>query len=55
MRPRDQEPVQKDIERVIKGEESTVVSKPDVPDDVKAEALERLDRFEDIDSEHERE
>jgi hypothetical protein len=55
MRPRDQEPVQKDIERVIKGEERSVVGKPDVPDDVKAEALERLERFEDIDREHERE
>jgi hypothetical protein len=55
MRPRDQEPVEKDIERLSKDEERSVVRKPGVPDDVKAEALERLERSEEIDREHERE
>lgn len=55
MRPRDQEPAQKDVERLTKDEERSVVGKTGVPDDVKAEALERLDRLDEIDSEHERE
>lgn len=49
MRPRDHEPVEKDLEDVLKDEERSAVRKSGIPDDVKAEVDERLKRFEDLD------
>ncbi len=49
MRPRDHEPVEKDLEDVLNDEERSAVRKSGIPDDVKAEVDERLKRFEDLD------
>lgn len=54
MRPRDQEPVEGEIEKVLSDEERSVVRKRDVPDDVKSEVQERLERFEETDLERQR-
>jgi hypothetical protein len=51
MRPRDQEPVQNEFEKVIEDEERDIIKKPDVPDDVKSEIYERLERIEESDRE----
>jgi hypothetical protein len=54
MRPRDQEPVQNDIEDTLKAEERRLISKTSVPDDVKAEIDERLERYAESDRERQR-
>lgn len=51
MRPRDEEPVQNEFEKVVKDEERDVIKKPGVPDDVKSEIYERLERLEESDRE----
>jgi hypothetical protein len=53
MRPTDEEPDQPEIEKLVTGEERRLIQKPEVPDDVKAEILERLDVFEESDLERE--
>jgi hypothetical protein len=49
MQPHDQEPEQQEVEKVLKEEERTIIQKPDVPDDVKSEIAERLDRLDEAD------
>lgn len=51
MQPRDHEPVEKEIDDVLKDEERRAVRKPNVPDDVKAEIDERLRRFDETERE----
>lgn len=53
MRPLDDEPRQEEIEELVTSEERAVVAKPDVPEDVKSELLERLERFDEEDLERE--
>lgn len=45
MRPPDNEPVQAQIEMVVTDEERQALEDPDVPEEVKAEIVERLERF----------
>ena len=53
MRP-DDEPVQQQIEALVTGEERRALDDPDVPDDVKNEIRERLERFSTSDLERQR-
>ena len=54
MRPKDEEPDQPEIEKLLTGEERRLIEKPEVPEDVKAEILERLEGFDESDLERER-
>lgn len=54
MRPTDEEPDQPEIEKLLTGEERRLIEKPEVPEDVKAEILERLEGFDESDLERER-
>jgi hypothetical protein len=53
MRPPDNEPDSEEIETLLDDEDRGVLERPDVPDDVKSEISERLERFheEDLDEE----
>ena len=54
MRPTDMEPEQSELENFLDDEERTLLDDPSVPDDVKAEIRERLERFRERDLEAER-
>jgi hypothetical protein len=45
MRPSESEPRQDEIEAFVSDEERQVLSDPSVPDEVKAEILDRLERY----------
>jgi hypothetical protein len=45
----ENEPVQQDIERLVTDEERQALADPAVPDDVKAEIMDRLNRFRESD------
>jgi hypothetical protein len=47
MRPPVNEPDDQELEELVDNEDRDLLGKPDVPDDVKAEITERLDRFRD--------
>jgi hypothetical protein len=47
MRPPLNEPDDEQLEELVDNEDRDLLGKPDVPDDVKAEITERLDRFRD--------
>jgi hypothetical protein len=47
MRPPLNEPDDQELEELVDDEDRDLLGKPDVPDDVKAEITERLDRFRD--------
>ena len=47
MRPPDNEPDSEELEELVDDEDRELLGKPDVPDEVKAEITERLDRFRD--------
>jgi len=51
MRPPENEPPQEEIEHLLTDEERRLLNDPSVPDDVKAEIMERLERFEESDLE----
>ncbi|HVA26557.1 MAG TPA: hypothetical protein VNF68_00120 [Candidatus Baltobacteraceae bacterium] len=51
MRPTDMEPKQEELEEFLDDEERGLLNDPDVPDDVKAEIRERLERFREEDLE----
>lgn len=51
MRPTDQEPDEQEIEKLVTGEERRLIDKPEVPEEVKTEILERLEGFEESDLE----
>jgi len=53
MRPPENEPDAKEIETLLDDEERGLLDRPDVPDDVKSEVTERLDRFQDEDLDEE--
>jgi hypothetical protein len=53
MRPSDMEPQQQELEDLLDDEERRLLDDPGVPEDVKAEIQERLDRFRDQDLEAE--
>lgn len=53
MRPPDEEPVQQQIEALVTDEERRALDNPNVPEDVKNEIRERLERFRAADSERE--
>ncbi len=44
MRPPDNDPGPEELEALLEGEERSLLDNPAVPDDVKAEVTERLDR-----------
>lgn len=54
MRPPENEPVQTDIEMVVTDEERQALDDPNVPEEVKAEIVERLERFRQADLEQAR-
>lgn len=54
MRSPDNEPEQTSIERLLTDEERRTLSQPDVPEEIKAEIMERLERFRESDLEDER-
>lgn len=54
MRPSDQEPDELEIEKLAIGEERRELDKPEVPEEVKSEILERIEGFAESDLEHER-
>lgn len=45
MRPSETEPAQRDIEALVTDEERRALAQPDVPEEVKSEISERLERF----------
>lgn len=45
MRPTENEPPQAELETLLDDEERLLLEDPQVPDDVKAEVAERLERF----------
>ncbi len=45
MRPPDNEPGPEELESLFEDEERSLLENPAVPDDVKAEVTERLDRY----------
>jgi hypothetical protein len=45
MRPPDNEPDSEEIETLLDDEDRRVLDRPDVPDDVKSEITERLERW----------
>jgi hypothetical protein len=45
MRPTDMEPVQEELEALLDDEDRELLAEIDVPDDVKVEIDERLERF----------
>jgi hypothetical protein len=47
MRPPLNEPDDQELEELVDDEDRDLLGKPDVPDEVKAEITERLDRFRD--------
>ncbi|HYL27112.1 MAG TPA: hypothetical protein VEW74_04700 [Candidatus Nitrosotalea sp.] len=49
----DNEPNAEELEKLRDDEERRLLERPDVPDDVKAEVIERLERFEDEELEDE--
>jgi hypothetical protein len=53
MRPPDNEPDSQELEALLDDEDRQLLDNPTVPDDVKAEVTERLDRFSDEDLEEE--
>lgn len=53
MRPTDEEPDQPEIEKLVISEERRLIEKPEVPEDVKTEILERIEGFEESDLERE--
>jgi hypothetical protein len=54
MRPPDNEPVQEEFERLVTDEERRALEDPSVPEDVKTEIMERLNRFREADLERAR-
>jgi hypothetical protein len=54
MQPIDTEPDQEELEEFLDDEERRLLDSPNVPDDVKAEVSERLERFRERDLEAER-
>ncbi len=50
----ENEPIQESIERLLTDEERETLRAPGVPDDVKNEIMERLERFREADLEHAR-
>lgn len=54
MRNPDNEPQQTSIEHLLTDEERRILSQPNVPDETKAEIMERLERFRESDAEEER-
>lgn len=54
MRPTDFEPKQEELEAFLDDEERKLLDDPDVPEDVKAEIWERLERFREQDLDAER-
>jgi hypothetical protein len=53
MRPPDNEPDSEEIETLLDDEDRRVLERPDVPEDVKSEITERLDRWREEDLEEE--
>jgi hypothetical protein len=45
MRPPHDEPDSEELEELLDGEDRGLLERPDVPDDVKSEVNERLERF----------
>lgn len=45
MRPTDMEPAQQELEALLDEEEQEILERIDVPDDVKVEIEERIERF----------
>ena len=52
MHPPHNEPIQEEIELLVTGEELSSLDDPNVPEEVKTEIMERLDRFKALDREH---
>ncbi len=54
MQPPENEPTQEEIDALVTGENRRVLEIPSVPDDVKAEIQEQLERHEEDDLDQER-
>lgn len=54
MRPNDTEPGTQEYETLVRAEEQELLADPNVPDEVKSEIEERLERFEERELETER-
>ena len=52
MHPPHNEPIQEEIELLVTDEERSSLDDPNVPEEVKTEIMERLDRFKALDLEH---